>query len=63
MICANQVEIEIPKRTTFAGLVFDRFLDTGSDVAQHFSRLIKKPKYDPNLKRPRVVILGSGKSF
>mmetsp|Transcript_12489 Transcript_12489/g.38103 ORF Transcript_12489/g.38103 Transcript_12489/m.38103 type:complete len:564 (+) Transcript_12489:200-1891(+) len=55
-----EAKIKIPKRTTFAGLVYDRFLDTGSDVAQHLSRLVKKPKFDPKLKRPRMVILGSG---
>lgn len=57
----KEVEIIVPKRTSFAGLVYDRLLDTGADVAMHLGRMVRKPVVDKKVERPRLVILGSGK--
>jgi len=54
------VPLIVPKRTTFAGLVYDRLQDTGADIPQQVGRLVTKPQLKKDVKRPRLVILGSG---
>uniref|UniRef100_A0A7S3E771 FAD/NAD(P)-binding domain-containing protein n=3 Tax=Rhodosorus marinus TaxID=101924 RepID=A0A7S3E771_9RHOD len=55
-----EVPLIVPKRTTFAGLVYDRLQDTGADIPQQVGRLVTKPQLKKDVKRPRLVILGSG---
>lgn len=49
-----------PRRETFAGLVWDRLVDSASDARMHYGRLLLPKQKKKTVTKPSVVVLGSG---
>lgn len=50
-----------PRRETFAGLVWDRLVDSATDARMHYGRLLLPNKQkNKTVTKPSVVVLGSG---
>lgn len=50
-----------PRRETFAGLVWDRLIDSATDARMHYGRMLLPNKQkNKTVTKPSVVVLGSG---
>eukprot|EP00168_Porphyra_purpurea_P001374 TRINITY_DN1168_c0_g2_i13.p1 TRINITY_DN1168_c0_g2~~TRINITY_DN1168_c0_g2_i13.p1 ORF type:complete len:704 (+),score=229.18 TRINITY_DN1168_c0_g2_i13:269-2113(+) len=59
-IVPTPVDYVVPRRETFAGLVWDRISDSLTDARMHYGRMLLPKQKVGSVAKPRVIVLGSG---